>query len=72
VRDQLGVDGGALVRAAMDAGLVDRITLTLVPIVLGRGISLFTGLASLQRLELVAHQVYPGGAVQLTYVPARP
>jgi len=37
------VDGGNLIRQTLDAGLVDGITLTLIPIVLGHGISLFSG-----------------------------
>jgi dihydrofolate reductase len=40
------LDGGALVRQALDAGLVDEVTLTLVPVVLGEG-SAFVDVASI-------------------------
>jgi riboflavin biosynthesis pyrimidine reductase len=35
--------GGAMVRSALDAGLVDALTLHLAPVVLGAGTPLFTG-----------------------------
>ncbi|MEM1024244.1 MAG: GNAT family N-acetyltransferase [Myxococcota bacterium] len=38
----LYLDGGALVRAGLDAGLVDELVLTLIPCVLGGGSPLFT------------------------------
>jgi dihydrofolate reductase len=50
------LDGGALVRSALEAGLVDELTCTVVPVALGRGRPLLAGLAG--RLEL-AHASLP-------------
>jgi len=38
--------GGAAIRSALDAGLVDTLTLHLAPLLLGSGTPLFTGGAS--------------------------
>src|SRR5262245_25845938 len=35
------IDGGKLIRSALDLGLVDEITVTVVPMILGAGIPLF-------------------------------
>jgi dihydrofolate reductase len=64
------VDGGKLIRSALDAGLVDEITVTIVPVVLGSGIPLFAGAARRHRLELVGQKTLGGAAVSLTYKPA--
>ena len=37
------VDGGGLISAALDAGLVDEMILTIVPVLLGKGILLYRG-----------------------------
>ena len=47
------LDGGDLVRQGLDAGLVDELTLTFLPLVLGRGIRLWDGLQ--QRNDLRFH-----------------
>jgi dihydrofolate reductase len=44
------LDGGDLVRQGLDAGLVDELCLTFLPVVLGRGVRLWDGLLS--RIEL--------------------
>jgi dihydrofolate reductase len=66
----LYLDGGTLVRRALEAGLVDELIVTVVPIVLGRGLPLFTGLKERRALALKSHEALPGGLVQLTYVPS--
>lgn len=60
------VDGGNLVRQALDAGLVDEICLTFLPLVLGRGIRLWEGLE--QRTDLVFERptMHNGRMVQIT------
>lgn len=65
------VDGGATVRDALDAGRVDEMVVTVIPILLGRGLPLFEGLRARHRLEIVYHRDYGGGAVQLMVRPAR-
>lgn len=66
------LDGGDLIRQALGAGLVDELTITLVPIAIGRGVPLLAGLAQPQRLERVAVRELEQGMVQLVYRPRRP
>jgi dihydrofolate reductase len=61
------VDGGNLVRQALDAGLVDEVTITIVPVALGAGIPLFAGVARRHRMELLHTRTLTHGMVQLTY-----
>ncbi|MCA9665435.1 MAG: dihydrofolate reductase [Myxococcales bacterium] len=61
------IDGGALIRQALDAGLVDEMCVTVIPVILGAGHPLFAGVARRQTLSLVAQRALPGGLVQLTY-----
>ena len=63
------LDGGALIRSFLDAHLIDELTVTIVPVILGAGIPLFAGVAGRHRLRLVAAQPYPSGLVQLHYRP---
>lgn len=63
------IDGGAVIRAALEAGLIDQMTVTVIPMVLGQGIPLFAGLARRQPLELVSSRPIGAGMVQLVYVP---
>ena len=66
------IDGGRLVRSALDAGLVDEITVTMIPIVLGAGLPLFAGVARRHPLELGSAREIGGGLVQLVYRPRGP
>ncbi len=63
------VGGGRLIRCALDAGLVDEITVTLIPTILGQGIPLFAGVAKRHRLQLVQERSVGGSLVELTYRP---
>jgi dihydrofolate reductase len=63
------VDGGQLIRATLDANLIDEITVTIVPIVLGAGIPLFAGASRRHPLEFLEQRVVGGAAVQLRYAP---
>jgi len=65
------VDGGALLRSALDAGVVDELTVTVVPVVLGDGSPLFYGLAGRHALTLRSSRTLPGGLVQLQYAVQR-
>lgn len=64
---RLYVDGGQTIRAFLAAGLVDDLTITTVPVLIGRGRPLFAGLDADVPLELVASRSWPFGFVQSTY-----
>lgn len=59
------LDGGDLVRQALDASMVDEITLTLVPTLLGAGTRLFENLRTSAELQFLAHHTFDNGLVQL-------
>lgn len=63
------LDGGNLIRQALDAGLVDEMVITVVPVVLGRGVPLFAGTTHRHALERVDVRSQSAGLVQLTYRP---
>ncbi len=65
------LDGGALIRSFLAAGLVDRLVVSVVPVVLGAGLPLFAGTEGPVALALQDVRRYPTGLVQLEYVPAR-
>ena len=60
------LDGGVLIRQALEAGLIDEAIVTLIPVVLGKGHPLFAGVAGRHPLTIAAHESLPGGLVQLT------
>lgn len=64
------VDGGNVIRQALDARLVDELVVTVVPVVLGRGLPLFAGSERRTPLALVSCRSFDTGMVQLTYRPA--
>ncbi len=64
------VDGGAVVSQFLAAGLVDELTVTIIPIVLGDGRRLFQGTLPEMRLTLAASRIYSTGLARLTYRPA--
>jgi dihydrofolate reductase len=66
------LDGGDLVRQGLDAGLVDELCLTFLPIILGRGIRLWEGLQSRTDLKFEPPTPYAGGMVQVTARVLRP
>jgi dihydrofolate reductase len=65
--ERVYVDGGATIRAWLDAGLVDRMTVSTVPVLIGDGIPLFGGTAGDIALELESSVTFPGGMVQRRY-----
>lgn len=60
------IDGGTLFRSALEVDLVDEITLTIVPVLLGAGIPLFGG-TERKKLSLVSTRELGAGMVQLRY-----
>ena len=62
------VDGGAeVVKAFREEGLIDEYVISIIPIMLGRGIRLFKDIDVESKVELVDHKVFASGLVQLTY-----
>ena len=61
------VDGGQLIGQCLAAGLIDELTISVVPIVLGGGRRLFAGGEGRHRLALIAHRAWPSGLAQARY-----
>jgi dihydrofolate reductase len=65
------LDGGATVRAALAEDVVDALTLTVMPELLGAGRPLFGAGVPPSRWELAGLDRWPNGAVQLRYTRLR-
>lgn len=61
------VGGGALNGELLRADLLDRMIITVVPVVLGEGIKLFEGVARELPWDLTEAEAYDNGFLQLTY-----
>ncbi|MEJ2291924.1 MAG: dihydrofolate reductase family protein [Deinococcales bacterium] len=61
------VDGGDVIRQFLAAGLIDHVTLSIVPMLLGAGIPLFGASGVEQRWTLEDVRSYPSGLIQLRY-----
>ena len=64
----LYVDGGVTIQRFLNAGLIDRLIITRVPVLIGTGIPLFGPLPRDVRLRHVATRQYASGLVQSEYV----
>jgi len=61
------IGGASLNAILLKAGLIDEIILTIAPIVLGDGLSLFGNNNNIRHYTLINHQVFASGFVQLIY-----
>ena len=59
--------GGTLFRSFLDAGLVDSVELSVMPVLLGGGVPLLPHPAQQTKLVLTGHRVYKTGVVSLEY-----
>lgn len=64
------VDGGITIQRFLQAGLIQRLIITRVPVLIGAGIPLFGALQRDIALRHVATRQYPSGLVQSEYVVA--
>jgi len=62
------IDGGKTIQSFLEAGLVDELTITTIPVLLGAGIPLFGRLSSVVDLEHLRTRAWPNGFVQSTWV----
>lgn len=63
----LYIDGGETIREFLRAGLIDEITVTTIPVLLGSGRPLFGPVSADVPLELIDSRAYPFGFVQHRY-----
>jgi len=68
-RDIYIVGGGPVISGFLNEGLIDEIQLFIVPVILGEGIPLFTGLQSEVSLHLIEVLPYSMGIAKLLYLP---
>ena len=59
--------GGVLFRSLLEAGLVDRVEVGVIPVLIGEGIKFLPGLDGNTKLELHRHERFPTGTVLLEY-----
>lgn len=65
------VDGGKVIQAFLRADLIDELTISQAPVLLGSGIPLFGALQHDVRLQLKAANVNDAGMTQVTYLVHR-
>jgi len=61
------VDGGQVIQSFLAAGLLDQMTITRVPVILGAGRPLFGPVAADMPMALVDNRSFPSGLVSSTY-----
>ena len=66
----LYIDGGKTIQSFLSAGLVSEITITVIPVLLGSGISLFGELPADISLRHLSTRSFPFGFVQSRYAIA--
>lgn len=61
------VDGGATISQFLEMGLVDQLIISIIPVVLGSGIPLFSKINNDKWCRLLSSQAFSNGLVQLKY-----
>lgn len=65
------VDGGTVISQFLSLQAVDRMTLSIIPVILGDGIPLFNRIKQEIPVRLTSSHAYPSGLVQLKYELSR-
>lgn len=65
--DRVYVDGGATIRAFLDAGTISDMVITRIPVLLGTGLPLFGPLSEDLPLRHIETRSFPSGLVQSRY-----
>ncbi len=65
--ENLYIDGGKVVQQFLNAGLVDNIVITVVPVLIGGGIPLFGALKNHVKLKAKDTRHFDNGLIQLHY-----
>ena len=65
--NRLYIDGGITIQHFLNAGLIDDITITVIPIIIGTGKTLFGNLVNDIKLRLNSTTSYDFGFTQLSY-----
>lgn len=71
-KDIWHMGGGELVRAFLEADLIDKLHLGVVPILLGEGIPLFPSGFPRRDFKLIENKTYSKGLISLIYERTRP
>ncbi len=61
------VGGGQLITKMLDDQLIDELTISLIPVLIGKGIPLIQEIQNDIHLNLSDHEVFPNGILNLTY-----
>lgn len=61
------VDGGSTISQFLNMGLIDQLIISIIPVVLGAGIPLFSKIKDDKWCRLISSQVFSNGLVQLRY-----
>jgi dihydrofolate reductase len=67
---QAYIDGGKTIQGFLAAGLIQRMTITRIPIILGSGVPLFGPVGGDIKLQHLSTRDYDNGIVQSTYAVA--
>ncbi len=70
-KDMVILGSGSIVSQLAQEGLIDEYQFVVVPVVLGKGRTMFDGIKAKLRLKLTNSRTFGNGKVVLTYVPAR-
>lgn len=61
------IDGGATIRSFLNLGLITDLTLSIAPVILGRGIPLFSGVEKEIKLSKVKSRTFSNDFIQVDY-----